>query len=653
MTLPSFLRLGLRLLLPAAILCTPALAAPPVAPLITSITWNASNSFNATWQDRSNNEGGFWLVYRTTTSGNFTKLGERGANLTSITFTPDSTFRVCGVIFEWAIVAWKGTAGNEEYSFSPTTVELLAPPPTGTSQCPPVFRTTDYTSGSLNLPFSLQATAYKRNNSTGALVALTSGITATGLPPGMTISSSGSITGAATAVGKYTVTLKAQETSGPPGTKTLKLAIFRPVPVKVAPATDMPLADHALQGNGAPVLVDLNTHFNDPDVTEASRLVFNMGTIDFLYYSTAAPVTVANFKGYISRGDFVNTIIHRSIPGFVLQGGGYKAEAGTPSITRQPLPVINEPEITNGTGTVAMAKSGGSPNSATSEFFISLADNSLNLNNQNEGFAVFARVPDSGMAVASTIATLCIFDYTAINGVLSDCPLIPPASCLPGEPTPPFDPAALVKMISAGPVEPLSYTVQSSDPLVCEAAVLATQLTLTPLAGGTATITVTATDLDNQAISRPFNVTVTVSNQLAAWLVAQNFPNPADATASANPDGDSGQNIMEFALMTDPQSATPVPAPQAGLTTVGGSQYLTLAFPVRKQAGSSFLYTVESQDGLSGAWTPVWTSANGFAHAQVASSTDLPDRTNVTIRDTAAITAGAPRFVRLRVTDTP
>ena len=85
---------------------------------------------------------------------------------------------------------------------------------------------------------------------------------------------------------------------------------------------------------------------------------------------------------------------------------------------------------------------------------------------------------------------------------------------------------------------------------------------------------------------------------------------------------------------------TPPPAPRFTL----GS---------RKQAGSSFLYTVESQDGLTGAWTPVWTSANGFAHAQVDAFTDQPDRTNVTIRDTAAITAGAPRFVRLRVTDTP
>ncbi len=614
------------------------------------MTWNASNSFNVTWQDRSNNEGGFWLVYRTSPSSNYTILGEYGANVTSTTFTPTAAFRVCGVIFEWAMVAWKGTGAAQEYAISPTTVELLAPPPTGTTQCPPVFRTADYISGGLNVPFSLLATAYRRNNSTGALVALTTGVTAPGLPPGITISSAGSITGAATAAGKFTVTLRAQEGNGPLGTKPLNLTIFRPVPDKVAPANGTPLPDQSLDGSAAPVQMNLSAHFNDPDVTDASRLAFNTGNIDFLYYSTAAPATVANFKGYIERGDFVDTIIHRSIPAFVLQGGGYKAAAGTPSITRKP-PVVNEPEITNGLGTVAMAKSGGSPNSATSEFFISLKDNSTNLNDQNEGFAVFARVPASGMAVATNIASLCIFDYSTTNGVLSDCPVTVP--CPAGQPDPAFDPAALVKMISAGPVAPLSYTAQSSDPLVCGASVNGAQLTLTPLAGGPATITVTATDLDNQAITRTFNVTVTVTNQLASWLAAQNFPNPADATATANPDGDGAPNIMEFGLMTDPQSPRPEPAPQSGLTTAGADPFLTLTFPVRKQAGSSFRYTVESQSGLTGVWSPVWTSADGFAHAQVVGFTDLPDRTNVTVRDTMTISPGAPRFVRLRVTDTP
>ena len=60
--------------------------------------------------------------------------------------------------------------------------------------------------------------------------------------------------------------------------------------------------------------------------------------------------------------------------------------------------------LKNNRGTVAMAKLGSDPNSATSEFFISLANNAANLNNQNEGFTVFARVAGNGMTVADAIA---------------------------------------------------------------------------------------------------------------------------------------------------------------------------------------------------------------------------------------------------------
>lgn len=640
------------LLLPVLFFCVPLRAVPPAAPIINTMTWNGSNNFSASWQDKSNDEAGFWLVYRTSPAGNFSILRTMNANATSTSFMPDSSFRVCDIIFEWAIVAYKGSGASQEYSFSTTTVKLKSPPPAGTTQCPPAFWVNDYYSGGLNESLVLQASAYKRTSSSnGTAVALASGITATGLPPGVSIDGDGTFSGAPTAVGRYTITLNAQESGGPLGTNTMKLTVFRPVPVTVAPANTTPLPDRTLRRNAAPGIVDLGAHFNDPDVTDASRLVFNSGTIDFLYYPDAAPANVANFKGYISRGDLVNTIIHRSLPGFVIQGGGYKAEAGTPSITRQPA-VVNEPEITNGRGTVAMAKSAGNPNSATSEFFINLADNAANLNDQNEGFTVFARVSTPGMAIADLIAGYCTYAFSATNPVLENCPVNTHAVCpVPKPPTPAFSTDFLVKIISAGPVAPLSYAVESSAPTVCGAAVDGAQLSLTPLTAGAATITVTTTDLDNQTITRPFNVVV--EEHLADWLAAQNFPNPGDATAAADPDGDSAPSIMEFGLMTDPQSPDPVPAPLAGTASAGDGSYLALTFPVRKFTGSGFAYAVERHDALTGTWTSVWTSADGFSHAQVVNFTDQPDRTVVTVRDTVAIASGARTFLRLRVTDTP
>jgi peptidyl-prolyl cis-trans isomerase A (cyclophilin A) len=644
--LPTFL----HLLLAAALLQLPATAVPPTTPYLTAATWNASNSITLTWQDRSTDETGFTIAYRRPDTGEgFSIYGTVNANITTVPFTPTpaTQFRVCGTVWEWVVVAHKGDPPFREYSqvlssqASPTNArELLPPPPTGTAQCPPVIRSVAYTSGMVNTPFAFQASAVKRNATNGALIPVTGTYSATEFPAGFNITPAGLITANPVAVDHHTFTLRVQEAGGPLAAQTMKVSFFRPVPGLVEPVNDTPLVNRTLRRNAAATLVDLGAHFNDPDVTDASRLVFNMGTIDFLYYPETAPATVANFKGYISRGDFVNTFIHRSIPGFVLQGGGYKAETGTPSITRQP-PVVNEPEISNTRGTVAMAKSGGDPNSATSEFFISLADNAANLNNQNEGFTVFARVPAAGMGVADIIAALPIRSYSSL---LSDCPVTnpPPAA---------FSPDSLVKLLSAGPVAPLSYSVESSAPAVCGVSMNAAQLTLTPLATGTADITVTTTDLDNQSINRTFNVTV--EEHLTDWLAAHNFPVAGDAAALANPDGDSAPNIMEFGLMTDPQSPASAPAPLAGQTASGGNQYLTLTFPVRKLTGSGFLYTVESQNGLTGAWMPVWTSANGLAHAQVVSFTDQPDRTNVTIRDTAAIAPGTERFVRLRVTDTP
>ena len=619
------------LLLPAsaALLCTTALATPPTAPTGLTLTWSNAGVINAAWTDRSNNEDGFYVTYRTSPLDQFNIYGTVGPNVATFTSTA-SSWTGC-TSFEWAVFAYKGTGAAQETASS-NIVTVIAPP-----------RVTSAVYMS-----ALTGTAFTHTLTTACTAPVW---TASPIPPGLTFTAAtGVISGIPTAAGRNTVNVTLTA-GGKTVNHTLKIHVFRPVPALAAPAATVPLSNQLLRRSVPPAPVDLALHFNDPDVSDATRLVFNTGTMDFVYYPAAAPANVANFKGYITRGDLVNTIIHRSLPGFVLQGGGYKAQAGTPGITRQP-PVVNEPEISNTRGTVAMAKSASNPDSATSEFFVSLADNASNLNNQNEGFTVFARVPAAGMIVADAIAALCTFDYSAINGVLPNCPVTIFVPCpIPKPATPAFEPAALVKLISAGAVAPLSYSVSSSAPLVCGASVNVAQLSLTPLAAGTAEINVTATDLDNQSSSRTFNVTV--EEHLSEWLAAQGFPSPGDAAASADPDKDGGVNIMEYGLMTNPQSALPVSAPMTGTTTVAANTFLTLAFPVRKFTGPGFLYTVEAAAALNGPWSAVWTSAQGFAHAQVLAATDLPDRTNVTIRDTTVIAPGTPRFVRLRVTDTP
>jgi len=144
-----------------------------------------------------------------------------------------------------------------------------------------------------------------------------------------------------------------------------------------------------------------------------------MGSVDVRLDDAATPLTVANFLNYTNNGLYNGTFIHRSIPGFVVQGGGYTYNSTTnsaPHIATFP-PVQNEFGISNTRGTIAMAKLGNDPNSATSEWFFNLADNSANLDNQNGGFTVFGRVLGSGMtSVVDPIAALPTYDLDGPNG---------------------------------------------------------------------------------------------------------------------------------------------------------------------------------------------------------------------------------------------
>ncbi|MFZ5774707.1 MAG: peptidylprolyl isomerase [Thermodesulfobacteriota bacterium] len=140
------------------------------------------------------------------------------------------------------------------------------------------------------------------------------------------------------------------------------------------------------------------------------RLHTSQGIIDVALYDQEAPQTVANFLAYLNSRAYDDSFFHRSVPGFVIQGGGYvwdDTASGPQAIVTNP-PVVNEfaPTRSNTRGTIAMAKLSGDPDSATSQWFINLADNSANLDSQNGGFTVFGLVIGSGMAVVDAIAAL-------------------------------------------------------------------------------------------------------------------------------------------------------------------------------------------------------------------------------------------------------
>jgi len=134
------------------------------------------------------------------------------------------------------------------------------------------------------------------------------------------------------------------------------------------------------------------------------RISTTFGDFSLELFDTVAPNTVQNFLNYVNRGAYNGSYFHRLEQSFVLQGGGYQFVpfVGPVEIPADP-PIVNEFSLSNVRGTVAMAKVGDNPDSATSQWFVNLADNSANLDVQNEGFTVFGRVLGDGMLVLDTI----------------------------------------------------------------------------------------------------------------------------------------------------------------------------------------------------------------------------------------------------------
>lgn len=130
----------------------------------------------------------------------------------------------------------------------------------------------------------------------------------------------------------------------------------------------------------------------------------NYGDFTVELYPDKAPVTVENFLAYVDAGFYDGTIFHRVIPDFVIQGGGF-TEDMQQKPTRPPIKNEADNGLKNERGTLSMART-MDVHSATSQFFISLQDNSfLDHGVRDFGYAVFGRVVE-GMEVIDKIAAV-------------------------------------------------------------------------------------------------------------------------------------------------------------------------------------------------------------------------------------------------------
>lgn len=165
-------------------------------------------------------------------------------------------------------------------------------------------------------------------------------------------------------------------------------------------------------GLGIGLILLVNQAFANTDM----QIKTNLGNINIELYDDKAPITVKNFKSYVNSQFYNGTIFHRVIPGFMIQTGGFDSKmqekATQPSIRNEASNGLK-----NTRGTLAMART-NDPNSASSQFFINVANNDfLNKATGNPGYAVFGKVTQ-GLDIVDKIVNT----PTATMGMYEDVP---------------------------------------------------------------------------------------------------------------------------------------------------------------------------------------------------------------------------------------
>jgi cyclophilin family peptidyl-prolyl cis-trans isomerase len=312
-----------------------------------------------------------------------------------------------------------------------------------------------------------------------------------------------------------------------------------------------------------------------------------------LPFPDGAPKTVENFLRYIEYTDpdtnevirrYDNTFIHRSISGFIIQGGGfaYTPDPAGEDFARDMSEVVidktaggqdkivqNEFDVSrsNVRGTVAMAKVGGDPDSATSQWFINIGDNAGNLDNQNGGFTVFGRVigmtaSNGGTTVADEIAELETVDKSDVHSAFTNLPLF---GFTQGDPVPDVTSANLVRLTSVTVVEPVQPSVLDMGLTLINSTSPTQTVTLQNLTDAPFTISEFTPDL----LASPFSLSSETCSA-TTLLPLQTCTLFIDFTPT-----EAGQKNASFSIATDSPTLSSLPV---SVTGTGAPQEPTITF---------------------------------------------------------------------------
>jgi cyclophilin family peptidyl-prolyl cis-trans isomerase len=318
------------------------------------------------------------------------------------------------------------------------------------------------------------------------------------------------------------------------------------------PALSQALPTQSLVAGGPSAVIDLRNYFTVPGVTgQVVQFDTVLGKFNIETLAGAAPQSVANFLGYVGNKSYSSTIFHRAVAlgsattNSIVQGGGFDATLTAIATTS---PVALEYNLPNTRGTIAMARN-SDPNSATSQWFFNVQDNTTALGASNGGgYAVFGRVLGTGMTVVDSIAALPTYNLGDTAGIYASIPL---RNVQSGQTSLTSANLIVMNSVTAVPIYPVvgsalsllkySGTLSAGGDSLVTGVIYGSTLTLTPVTSGSGSIVITAADINGNGTSSTLAFSVAAAPVFTTQPVSQtiavggNVTFTAAATASASP----------------------------------------------------------------------------------------------------------------------
>jgi len=450
------------------------------------------------WSDNSNDEDSYILQVRIPPQTDWSSLGSFDSGSKDITLTGGSPT----TIYELRILSV-----NESGQAASKTAAVIMPDR---------FLNNPFTNISQGEPFSLQLIANNHSKSQSITYE------ASPLPNGLSIDpGTGIISGTALEDGYFNVILRA-EYSSPEATPSLARLALRITPALSAPQLKETVPDVKMIISARPYTIHLDSYFQDQDTRIAVRINTNYGNMVFSLFDKALPDPASNFLTYVDRGNYSNTIFHRSVNSQglnIIQSGSYNLKENKLISLPTDPPILNEPGIPNDRGTIAFART-SDPNSATSGWYINVQDNpGLDI---GDSYTVFGRAINDSLSIIDRIASFPTGTHKLIlndnSYTLSDFPTTD------GNP-PSFDESGnLIKVRSIVRVPNISFEITSnSDPEIAQTRIensgLTQKLTLKPGKIGATQLEISGTDIEGNTIKS--SITIEVENNYDGWSTSE------------------------------------------------------------------------------------------------------------------------------------